>query len=301
MRDAAQPHQPAAKPKLLSILRRVATPSLMLAVALTGCDLNLGGQSGLASYNCTKVCFAALDLSVTHKDANGVFDLPADFRGATSDLLVVPLSCDVTCANSGNPGLVANYLALSDQATGWYIRAGYETVGGDNEYFVQYYLPDITNNPNPTLYLTSTRINPGFAGSAPYVAFQIYSVGGIYWEVDICPTIQQQQIGNPGLCDIRSNIYRISVGPTGFHPTDIRYVQLIVGTEGAVAPLAVFTNNWYWIVTQVNPNIVISPVLLKSDGTPPGPGGTANQPMTGQWLNPPSNANNGGAYGVQCC
>jgi hypothetical protein len=77
---------------------------LAMAAVVLACDAGLPSQTGPVGYDCVKTiwgCTADLELNVAHKDADGKHDLPADFLGGWSDLLVVPLSCDANCRASG--------------------------------------------------------------------------------------------------------------------------------------------------------------------------------------------------------
>jgi hypothetical protein len=293
--SAASTKGPAKGP-----LWRIVLLSLVLVTTLTSCDLGLGGSTGLGSYNCVNMiggCYNGLVLSVTHLGPKGKPDLPTDLDGAVTDLLLVPLSCDTACRDSsgpGNPpGYIANFLVLRDDTTGAFIRVGYmTTTSGTNHYFMQYYLPDIATIPNLTKDFGPTGIDPGFAGSSPYTEFWITHSFEQFWFIWIVPL-------TPDAHPTGGQEYSEEIGPTLFRPTQIRYVQLIWGRSGAVAPLAVFTNNYYRSYFA-NPNPPYD-VVVSADGVPFGPGGTPSQPTLAQWLNPPSNASNGGAFAVQCC
>jgi hypothetical protein len=184
-----------------------------------------------------------------------------------------------------DPGFVATYLALTNDATGEYILAGYETTPMGNEYFERYHLLGLAGASDLTVDFGPTGIDPGYAGGDPYTTVAIAPAppGGFGvgqgWRVTVIP---------PGR---EANPFIHVVDHAFFAPTAMHYVQEVWGRSGAAAPLAVFTNNFY----EYDP-INRYAVFVREDGV-----NRASGVPAGQWLHQPSQSNNGGAYAVQCC
>jgi hypothetical protein len=282
---------------LVRAATRGLTLALLLALLLAGCSI--GGTTRPGGYTCVGPpspygCWTLLSITPTHLNPDGNVDIPGDPVRVNSDVLVAPLACDAACqASSGGGGTTAGYIAnvmeLLQQSNNWFIRVGYETTAGGTQYFLQYYLPDVSP-PNINTYLAATQIEPGFTGSEPFSALDI---GKSYlspppaspeWVATVMP-------GYP------PSAFQLShtIGTSAFQPDHMYYGQVVYGTSEATALIAVFTNNFIGTGT--------SSQYLLEDGTPPGTVRTADHPTDAGWLIHPSTSatSHGGEFYVSCC
>jgi hypothetical protein len=273
------------------IFARAGTLVLALALLLAGCSE--GGSTRTGGYTCVAApqqygCWTQLSISPTHLNPDGHTDIPAVPLNVQSDLWVVPVTCDAACqasSGSGNPpGYIANFIQLWQQSTGWFIRAGYETTAGGTQYFAQYWLGDVSP-PSGNLYLGPTHVDSGFLGAYPSTTIVIaktYASPNPQWVVGMSP-------GYPAGASLLEDM----IGASGFQPNWVFYGQVVYGTSGATAKLAIFTNNE--IDTGERPQ------ALREDGTPPGTIDTADHPADAEWYIHPGGVGYGGMFYVSCC
>jgi hypothetical protein len=233
-----------------------------------------------------------LVLSHNHLNPDGHADIPDMLLRVTTDLLVVPLTCDAACAAStGNPrypGFIANILQLYESSNRAAIRVGYETTpGGGVQYFYQYYLPDHTP-PAATVFVEPTGIDSSVApNSYPFVRIGISSEqipngpGPGLWGVSFCPDCHEHVLGG-----FLANV--------SFHPDHVQFLQEVFGTRDATAPAAIFTN------IQIDAYLA-SGSLLTEPGMVTHPVATVDQPTFAGWLEPPDATTYGGSFLVSCC
>jgi hypothetical protein len=275
-------------------LTRTGALIFTLALLVAGCSV--GGSPRPGGYQCIAApsqygCWTLLSLTPTHLNSDGNVDIPGLPVGATSDVLVAPLSCDTACQASGGgggnpPGYIANVMQLSQSSNNWFIRTGYETTpSSGTQYFLQYYLADVTP-PSATIYLGATQVEPGFTGSEPFTAV---GMGKSLetppeWNVQMIPTFPPTSLP-------LSHI----IGVSAFQPDYVYYGQVVYGTSGATAIIAAFTDNYISTSTVTQ--------HLQEDGMPPGTVRTADHPTDAGWLIHPSttSSNIGGEFYVSCC
>jgi hypothetical protein len=231
-------------------------------------------------------------LSHSHPNGDGHADIPDDPLGVSTDLLLVPLSCGLTCqASSRPPGFIANIVQLYDSHSRLAIRAGYETTSsGVNTAFIQYSSPD-HSPPYTTEIVGPTGVNPDFRGSTDPFATVSISWDGMAWEVSMNgltdPQLQQEY--GEGI-DLRAPEFPT----TAFYPDQVQLLQEVYGTRDATAPGAVFTNN------QVK-FLGLGWRTLQEDGTVTIPELTPTHPTLAGWLVERGASTNGGSFYVSCC
>jgi hypothetical protein len=269
---------------------------LSLALLLAGCTPSSpGGHTRPGGYRCAGTanpagCYTGLTLSHRHLNSDRNADIPDDPLGFSTNLLLVPLSCGLTCqASSGNPrypGFIANILQLYDSHSRQAIRVGYETTpDGVNTVFDQYSVPGATP-PWVTDTVLPTGVNPDFGGSIyPFVTLGI-EWDGTAWIMEVSGL---QYLGRP--YRYGNPVYFVT---PAFHPDTVQLLQEVYGSADAAAPGAVFTNNQVKLL-----GLGWRP--LQEDGTVTIPELTPTHPTLAGWLIEPGASANGGSFFVSCC
>jgi hypothetical protein len=287
--------------RVRACLLRVTLSSLLLCIVMTGC-----AETRPGGYSCTGGCWTLLQLTHSHTDGTGEPDLDgARITGASSDIQVVPLSCDSSCRGSSgdpaHPGFIATELCLYQLDNKAWACIGYRTGEvGNEEYFAWYQVPGKTNT---KVLLGAAKPAADSSGIYPYTTFAISSgisvsggcglvciSGG--WEVDIFPS---------GASAIS---YALPFSLTDFQPTHIQYTQYIYGTSGATAGYTLFTNNQYgdklvdFLVGTGSQRPNWHPI--KHDGVL-SPTGTSSSPSFAGWGFNPGADISGGMFYIYCC
>jgi hypothetical protein len=205
--------------------------------------------------------------------------------------------CDSACQRSSNsalfPGSIANFLQLRQSSNNWFIRVGYETTAIGTQYFYNYHLDD-QRHPDATGLVGATGIEPGYTGDFPFIHFAVWSQvpSGSGGRTDWGVRIDDETSGASG-----RNINFTEIGLSAFVPDQVQYAQVVVGTSGATALGAVFTNNTIW----TNYLEDATPYVARENGTVTSPVTTATNPTDAGWLFQPSGTRYGGMFFVSCC
>jgi hypothetical protein len=289
-----QLRRPARRRTYLSIILAALA---LLATVLASCSN--GGSTRPGGYLCTAPqnqygCYTFVTFSHSHINSDSNPDIVGDPVGAASDMLVVPVTCDLKCqvsSGSGNsPGYISNFIQLYQYSTGYYLRIGYKATWDGATYYFSCWMPGV-NNGQPVEWLLATVNTGGGANgyqyASAYIGLRTFEVFNSYteWVVYLQPPFGASLIG-------------VSLGQSTFHPDYVFYGQAIYGTSGATALLSTFANN----------NIYTSPLslghpteVLTEDGVPPGTVQTVDHPSDAGWLIKPTMSSSGGMFYVSCC
>jgi hypothetical protein len=222
----------------------------------------------------------------------------------STSLLVAPIACDKACRGASGY-YIANYMQVADNVHGYFIRAGYGTDdNGIPSFFYETSLPESTFQ---HVEIFPTAIDAGNPTPA-FMELQIYALEGDVlcpqreWLLDFSFSTAYPQ-SSPG--EYFPWHYLPQVACSEFQPDTWVFGQRLLGTSGASAKLAVFTNNSYattaagvvdcvriWCVPDPTKDIFLAHDGILSNTMPP--------PYV-DWTTPPSASKEGGFFYTECC
>jgi|GEM_PF-526012 len=268
-----QPSATALMTKALhpQVRRLIPIATALLLALLASQALSLLNPLVARAYSCGNP-------SSGHCYGYNYWSMPSGTKGAGTDIVVVHLNCS-SCWSLGETGFIDNEMwfsnynnsGCSNLGNACWVEAGYETVSGAFSTTVNYFWADNRPGHGFSAHVLAQVPSGDYGNSAE---FSIWQTGSGTWAVNITSPNYN---------------YSNSSTSNSMVPNAILIGQELAGTSGASAPIAYFTNNWYY---DSNWNFYYQGY----EG-----GVTSQNPPSAWWDTDPHNSSSGGVFQTSCC